>query len=692
MAIPDLSGQGLVTNMMGGDAGSSTKIAFTRGSLKYDSPFLDMTSTFIPRTIKAILRFIAAYVVGDGLVSACINKMAEYPITSLIYGDKDNQLFKEDKTIDYWKTLLEKKLKLMRTLKQSGMDYYAYGNSIISINYPFMRVLECPKCKKTHNSDALRAKFKNFKFYAKCITPECKYDGEMRAEDKLTKETDKLSIVHWDIMCLDIKYNGITGDHFYFYTIPADIGNAVRRGDMDIIKNTRLEVIEAIRKRKQLKLVADNVYHMKRPAPQYIIPSERGWGMPVVMPIMKDIFHNRVLKKGNEMIAFDHIVPLRILFPQGTGDVSPHATMNLSGWKTKIEGEIQKWRVDPNYISIVPIPLGMQNLAGDARLLMVTPEIKATEDNIITGIGMIPEIIRGGASWSGSNVSLRVVENTFLNHRTDIEEMMHWIIEKISTYLDKPSVDIRMSDFKMADDLSKKQMMFQTAMGNASDALVSRTTAIEELGFDPMEEYDNKKEELKKRLELQIQEAEGSAEAQGAAMIINAMYQADAQMEAQARTEKHQVITQQNRDEQHAQSSEQNAIGLQQEVGALTQNAGVNPQTISLPNLLLVVTQRFARLAAIDKNEFKIRMLAMKNSMPSLYQEIFTNMKEMNLIEADLAPALDVVSKYTPGQVPTNVQGDIYAEQPPGASDIGASPNVLSLPEKLPPRGVNSPI
>jgi hypothetical protein len=685
----DFSGQGLVTSVAGNDQGSSTKIAFTRGSLKYDSPFLDMTSTFIPRTIKAILRFVAAYVVGDGLVSACITKLAEYPITTLIYGDQDNKALKDDKTIIYWKNLLEKKLKILRVLKQSGMDYYAYGNSIVSINYPFSRVLKCPRCKKEHFSDALKPKFKNFEFHAQCMEKSCRYNGKMEAFDRPTKEIDKLSIVHWDIMCLDIKYNGITGDHFYYYTIPADLGNAIRRGDMDIIKNTRLEVIEAVKRRKQLKLMADNVFHLKRPAPQYIIPSERGWGIPVVMPIMKDIFHNRILKKGNEMIAFDHIVPLRIMFPQGTGDVSPHATINLSGWKTKIEGELQKWRVDPNYISIVPIPIGIENFAGDAKLLMVTQEIKATEDNIIIGTGIIPEIVRGGASWSGSNVSLRVVENSFLNHRDDSHELMDWIIDKASIFLDKPRIDIRMSDFKMADDLQKKQLMVNAALGSEADSLISQTTVIEELDFDPQKEYKRKEEELKRRIELRIKETEGLAEAQGAGNLISAMYQADAQMESQSRIEMHQLKNQEQRDKMNAQRSEQNSQGVVQEVDSLAQQGGQSPQSIALPNLILVLTQRFARLASIDKNEFKIRMLAMKNSMPNLYEEIFTNLKEMNLIEADLAPSLATVGRFMPGQIPSNAQGDVTAETPPDPVEIGANPGAIAaLPEVRPPRSV----
>lgn len=690
MANEGAAGTGLITNMTGGDNSGNTKIAFTRGSLKYDTPFLDMTSTFIPRTIKAILRFVAAYVLGDGLVAQCIAKMAEYPITSLIYNDDTKGAIKDDKSTEYWKDLLEKKLKMLRVLKQCGMDYYAYGNSIISISYPFKRMLECPRCHVKHSAESLRVKFRGFKFYADCTTKGCHYNGAMEPSDVLTKEVSKIAIVHWDLMNIDIKYNSITGDHFYFYTVPVDLANAIRRGDMDLVKTTRLEVIEAVRRRKQLKLMSDNVFHMKRPAPQYIIPSERGWGIPVVMPVMKDIFHIKILKKGNEMISFDHIVPLRLLFPSGTGDISPHATMNLGTWRTKVEAEIQKWRVDPNYISIMPLPLGMQNLGGDARLLMVTPEIKMTEDSIITGIGIIPEIVRGGATWSGSNVSLRVVENTFLNHRADIDSLKDFIIDNLSTYLGKPKINVSMSDFKMADDLQKKQMMIQAATGDARTAIVSKTTVTKELDFDPDEEFEYMKEETKKRIELTIQQMEGDAEAQGAASIVSALYQADAQMENQTRLETRNREAQARRDNERAVMSERSAVGVDQEVGSLSDQAGAQPQGVSVPNLILLLTQRFSRLAQVDRNEFKIRMLAMKNTTPNLYQEVYNNLKEMNLIEADTIPDLATVQQYTPGQIPSASQGEMYAEQPLSAAEAGAS--VGALPEQRPPRSATSTV
>lgn len=688
--MADLSGQGLVTSQTAGTGGTAqTQASFTRGSIRYDSPFLDMTSTFLPKTLKSLITFIASFVLGDSIVSQCINKLSEYPITDIIYGDEENpaQLDK-DKTTAKWKKLFEDHLKMTRVLKQCGMDYYAYGNSVMSIHYPFKRMLKCPKCGTEHTAEGLNAAFKNFKFVAKCIGKDCMYNGVMKARDVSSQEMSKMSIISWDLTFIDIKYNPITDDHFFYYTIPPSIYTAVRQGDMDIISSLRLEVIEAVEKRKQLKLMSDNVFHLKRPGPQYLIPGQRGWGIPAVMPALKDIFHVRVLKKGNEMIAFDHIVPLRILFPMAQGDVSPHAIMNLGSWRTKVEDEIRKWRADPNYISVVPLPLGMQNFSGDSKLLMLSQEVKLVEDDIITGVGMIPEIIRGGASWSGSNVSLRVVENTFLNHRNDMLEFIDWIKEKASGYFKMPPIDIKMSDFKMADDLQKKEMMLKNALDAPATSIISRTTMQKELGLDPEKEYNLKEQELKRMIELKIKSAEGEAEAQGSATVINAMFQADAELANRSKSEQNEREYQQDREKAFEEQKAVNAEGVFREAADLSQQRGINPEAVSVPNLIMILTSRFAQLAESDPNEFKIRMLSMKNSMPSLYQEIYANLKEMNVILSDTKPDLETVQKYTPGQIPSTTQGDTYGEQPPGPAEQGA--DIVALPEQRPPRSAVS--
>ena len=85
--------------------------------------------------------------------------------------------------------------------------------------------------------------------------------------------------------------------------------------------------------------------------------------------------------------------------------------------------------------------------------------------------------------------------------------------------------------------------------------------------------------------------------------------------------------------------------------------------------------------------------------MPLMYGEIYNNLKEMNLIEADLSPNLQDVQKYTPGEIPSNTQGDTLATDPPSDSEFGAATPAQSgieagnpLPEVRPPRSPKSPI
>jgi hypothetical protein len=277
-----------------------------------------------------------------------------------------------------------------------------------------------------------------------------------------------------------------------------------------------------------------------------------------------------------------------------------------------------------------------------------------------------------------------------------MHSLLRFIVKNVSKYMDIPELNVKMSDFKMADDLEKKKLLINSAMGASSDSLVSKTTVQKELDLDPEQEYKNINEDLRRRIELKIEEAEGTAEAQGAATIVQALYGADAQIEQQRRLETAQEETQAKHDQQKNDASNQNAPGIQQEIAGMAQQKGHDPNTISIPNLILLITQRFSRLARIDPQEFGVRMLAMKSATPSLYTEVYTNLKEMNLIAADTMPAPVTKDLLNQGQVPQFAQGGTTALEPASPVEAGANPGVLAqdsrLPEQRPPRSVKAPI
>lgn len=689
-AVTNFLNNGIST---GSTSTSQTKYQqdISNNRFKYPHPSFDMTNTFMPSNMKEVLKYTAVVAFTNPLVSQCVSKLSEYPITRLIYNNEDKSEFKEDKLHEKWENILEKYIKLKTVMKQSGMDYHGYGISIISIKYPFTRRLECPKCKKEHSDHKAGVKFKNWSFHSKCDS--CGYKGsDFKPKDRLSKDLSKLSVVHWDLMNIDIKYNSITGDHFFYYTIPSHMKTELESGNMDFVNTTRIEVIEAARKGNKLKLKEDNLFFMKRVAPQYLYPSERGWGVSSVFSVMKDVFHNQILKKGNEMIAFDHIVPLRILFPAAQGEVSPHLTMDLGGWKNSIEQEITQWRRDPNRVMYAPLPIGSQQLGGDGKALMVTPEIKATDDNIIMGMGVIPEIIKGGASWSGSSVSLRIVENSFINHRESLQELIDFIVDNISNVYNIPKLDIKMADFKMADDINRKKLVFEASQNSPVGNHISKTTLIKELGFDPEVEYNNKMDELKSSIELLVTERKGAAEADGEAAIINAIFQAEAQVEHEnrLRTREDEMRTKEQKTEA-IQENEQSE-GIAQELLTIAEKMGINPENVNIGNLLVRITKKMYQFKQLNPDEFASQMLYMKNAFPATYQAVYSNIKEINTIKADMNPDLKMAQKHTPGEIPTYTQGQTHSEKSPLPAEQGAKPNIKQAPEQKPPRGSDSGI
>jgi hypothetical protein len=217
------------------------------------------------------------------------------------------------------------------------------------------------------------------------------------------------------------------------------------------------------------------------------------------------------------------------MFPSAQANLDPFTQMNLGQWRSQVEDQILKWRRDPNAIAVFPVPIGYQSLGGDARVLMVTPELKYLEESIINAMGVPIEFIKGGSTWTSSSVSLRIVENHFLTYREELDKLMNYfIVPKIRYFLGYPPVTISFKKFKMMDDAQTKEVMLQMSQLNK----VSDTTLLTEFGLDAGEERENKRKEIKAQNELNTEAILAQADAQGRAVQQQARAQVRAQYDA----------------------------------------------------------------------------------------------------------------------------------------------------------------
>lgn len=523
------------TYQFGATPGSSLRFssAQTRGRIagaiaqgvNYPSPFFDIAHTYLPSSLKHLFRFCRYYFLTNPLINATVFKLSEYPITDIII-EHDNPQVKRR-----WTEYFHDQLRYRMFQIETGLDYFCYGNCPVSLSFPFQKYLTCRSCGWTERADRTKPywRFVNYDFRLTC--PRCGHIAPAIAQDHYYKNASGIRLLRWNVEDVEITYNDITGESTYYYTIPGTLRNDIVIGKKHVVQSTPQIFIQALRQRKGVILSRDNLFHLKRPTLAW---QDRGWGTPLILPVLKDVFYLQIMKKAQEAILLEHIVPLRVIFPQAaSGSADPFTTINLVQWKEQVAAEIARWRMDNNYIPIMPIPMGQQSIGGDGKALLLTQELQALSEHIIMGLGVPREFLMGGLSYAGTNVSMRMLENAFISYVGRHRLMAQWVMKTVAHFMEWPEATIRFKPFKMADDLQRKAYLFQlNQAGKMSD-----TSLLADADYDMADEDDLMLREADKRLEAQKKQQLSQADMQGEAQMIMQKWQVKAQQamtEAQA--------------------------------------------------------------------------------------------------------------------------------------------------------------
>lgn len=490
----------------------------TTGSWR--NPWFDISSQYIPSSYKEMFRWCHFLYSTNSIIAPIVNKKGAYVITELIYSSDRNH----PKSEELWKEVLETRMKVREFEFKMNLDFDVYGNAFASIYYPFERYFKCRSCKAVSIARKVKWVYESSIFKGNC--PECKHAGAMDAEDKTIHNRSRIKLIRWNPQYIDIKHNPFTDSSEYIYRIPKYIRKRItdRKQNHYLVGETPLEILEAVKKKKNLLLDPSNIYHMKNPSPS---GEDDAFGMPPLLPVFKDIWLLQAYRQAQEAVAMDHVLPMTLLSPAATSTgMSPHSNTNLGEWSRKSLDIVHRWRRDQNAIFTIPYPVTAQNIRGDAGALNVWNEINQIRQQIAGGLDIPADFLYGTLNYSGSSISLRVLENLFLSRTEQLNNFLRdFIVPKVQNFLSMPKVEIRHRDFKMADDAQQKQIALSLRQTNT----ISDQTTIEELGFDYEREAERKREELKQRNTELIENMRANAEAQGIALQIQTKYQMKAQ-------------------------------------------------------------------------------------------------------------------------------------------------------------------
>jgi hypothetical protein len=450
---------------MSGDP-TFSDLALNSKDAAHPNPLFDFLTGFVPRKLKDLFKWAEYLVFNSAQVYAVVKKFGEFPITKIVYESAVPGVLAVHRKI------FEKNLGVLSFLTKASFDKFIYGNGFYSIYTPFKRFLECKSCKSRKDINYIDYKFKvkSLEFTYTCTN--CKKLTKGRMVDLKLKDASKLRMIRWDPKLIDIEHNPITDESVYYYTIPKSMKEQIDKGNKVLINSMPKGFLEAVKENKIFRFEKDALYHMKVPGPAGV---EAHWGFPPITSSIKLFLFAAILRKANEAIALEHIVPFRVLFPQmNSPNGDPLTTISLAKWRTELEHNLKRWRRDPLAIQFAPVPLGVTNLGGEGRALMVSAEIKDAESNIVTAMGVPMEFITGGLGQTRGEISLRMLENQLRCHTEDLNKLLQWIEDKVARYMGFEPVPVHLSDFKMIDDSEKKQLVMQLwAQGKVSDSTIA---------------------------------------------------------------------------------------------------------------------------------------------------------------------------------------------------------------------------
>jgi len=474
-------------------------------SASHPNPVFQYTTVFLPRKLKDLFRW-AEYLYGsNSQISASVSKLASYIVTDIEIDTGGN------KQLDEWhRDILFKKAKIYNLLTRAAKEgLYFYGNFICSISYPFKRQLKCTKCGSIVSIEKSNFTFIPSKAEFKFFCSKCNTNVTAEVKDTKDLNPDRIHFIKWDPKFVDINYNKYSGKEEIWVHIDAETKARVKNKDKFFLASTPIEIIKgAVSKEGTMRLTEGEFYHVKN---EGLSGMSQDWGYPMVAWTLKDYINREVLKKANEAISYDYLVPFRILFPSSQSGVDPFQYVNLSKWKSEVGRNLKKWRRDPLHIEISPIPLGTATVGGQGKALLTYNEIQMATDDILAGIGLPKEIHYGGMQFKGLPLSLRMMEKFLQSGIDQLNDLLQWVDDKLSDYFGKQPAKVKMAPFRLLDNMDEKIILAQM-IGNE---MLSKKTGLGMYGIDYEKEIKNIEAEQIDMIQLQKKIQEKQTEIMG---------------------------------------------------------------------------------------------------------------------------------------------------------------------------------
>ena len=442
--------------------------------------FDDVLGSLLPTNIYDAFTISEYMMTTTPPFASVTNRVVRYFLTSIsITGASGANKEKYEKFI-------RRQLHLLDRLGEIGNDLLVYGNSFVSVYLPFERILTCPKCGTRYMARKIDYRFdpRTMTFSGKCY--RCGDRVTFNRIDHPSPDQSRICLRRWNPKRFELRVHPVSGKTEYYYRLDEDkLVSHITSGkvvDRFYIDEAPWDFIEACCTRTGIgtplfKFKDESVLHIKVPALAGI--EMYGWGMPPLLPYLKLAYYVQLMRRYDEAIAMDYIIPFRVISPSPQNNVDGQDALTMAsmrGFVAAMQAMIERKRKNITDVQIAPYPINYQMLGGEGKNLAPKENLQQAMTDLINALGYPEDMYTGKLTMQTAPVAIRVFEKQYQFMVDGFNDVVDWTLDKIARHLHWDDITGNLQTTTLADDIERKALLLQAAAaGDISKGTAYRT-------------------------------------------------------------------------------------------------------------------------------------------------------------------------------------------------------------------------
>lgn len=490
--------------MAGGFIENRFRLSNTRDwGANWSNPFMLPSSSDFPTEIKTAFDYAYYLYTLVPTYRGAARKTSAYFVTKLEYAAKNRS---GENT--WMREFMEDSLLIRNHCMEKGEEYFALGNSITWIYFPFDRQLVDTRNGRLKEhalgsfpEDLVKFSLSKMQYQV----PDPQFDHLPPAKrpkvwmspyDRQSADLSRICLRKLDPRRMSIHRHDLSGKSWYVWHIMEEQWfKYLTDGNLFWVNDTPLAILEAARQGMDFVFDRDQVFHMAMSNLSGTTVNA-GWGVPEPIALFRDFHQVQIYRRIDEALALDYMLPMRILSPNISGmkggDVA--TDVNMGVLRDAIASMFQTHKNDPFGMYGLPFPVTWQEPNSSGKSLVSKDLMMDAENRLLNNAGFPAELWRGSMNTEQMIPTLRIFENSHWPLASGLNRFIQWAGNRINQYLTQDIPVPRLAPPSVVSDLDRRALILQLA----SSGEISRAVAFDFLGdHDPVTmALDRTKEDL----------------------------------------------------------------------------------------------------------------------------------------------------------------------------------------------------